>query len=733
MIKIYLVPALLLCSLYSLAQKDSSGKAALEEVTVSATRFAEKTSRIAQQVYILTEKKITDANQSTTADLLINSGAVFVQKSQFGGGSPVIRGFEANKVLMVVDGIRMNNAIYRGGHLQNIITIDNNVLQKAEILFGPSSVMYGSDALGGVMSFYTRAPKFSTSGKLLVSGNAALRYTSAANEKTVHADVNIGGKKLAGLTSFTFSDFDDLKQGSHYYSNYPEWGKRNFYVERINGIDSMIKNTNPEKQKFTGYRQYDLLQKLAFATGKVNHMINLQYSTSSDIPRYDRLTETTGAGVAKFAEWYYGPQERFLAAWQFNLPVSTFYDQSNISLAYQDIGESRHNRNYRSARISHRKERVNVYSLNADFKKNFIKDELGYGIEVNFNKVKSRADFENIVTGETGETDTRYPAGGSHTESYSVYGSLIHKFNKHFTANAGARFNRSLLKADFSDKSFFPFPFDDIAQQSNSITGSAALVYAKEFNYKISASVSNGFRVPNVDDLAKVFESTSSMLIIPNPSLKPEKTLNYELGAEKYFGKKVKLGVVAWYTNYTNALTLADATYKGASTINYNGGMASIKTTVNAAKAYNQGVQANFMADINAIFTVSSTITYTYGRIKEAGGKYPLDHIPPVYGKTSVIAKYKKIRAEVFALYNGKKATSDFNLRGEDNQLYSADPVNGYVPGWVTFNGNCAYQFNKNFKLQVSLENVANKYYRYFASGVSAPGINLGIAARYSF
>ena len=731
--KIYAVPALMLLPFCSFAQKDTSENLLLEDVTISATRFAEKTSRIAQQVHSITAKKITDANQSTTADLLLNSGAVFVQKSQFGGGSPVIRGFEANKVLMVVDGIRMNNAIYRGGHLQNILTIDNSILQKAEILFGPSSVMYGSDALGGVMSFYTKNPVFSNSGKTLVNGNAYLRYTSAANEKTAHADFNIGGQKFASLTSITFSDFDDLRQGSNYYDDYPQWGKRTFYVERINGIDSMVKNSNPQKQRFSGYQQYDLLQKFAFATGRLNHIINLQYSTSSDIPRYVRLTETTGAGIAKFAEWYYGPQERLLAAWQFNLPASKIYDQSQVSLSYQNIGESRHNRNYRSNRISHRKERVNVYAVNADFKKNFTKDELGYGIELLFNKVDSKANFENIATGETGETDTRYPADGSNTQSYSLYGSLIHKFSKNFTANAGARFNHSRLEADFSNKAFFPFPFDDIKQEASSLTGSAALVYAKELNYKISASVATGYRVPNVDDLAKVFESTSSTLIIPNPSLKPERTVNYELGAEKYFGKKIKLAVVAWYTDYTDALTVSDATYKGQPTVNYNGGIATVKTTVNAAKAFNKGINANFTAQVHSAITVFSTITYTYGRIKEAAGKYPLDHIPPVYGKTSVAGNFKKIRAEIFALYNGEKSSKDFNLRGEDNQVYSADPVKGLFPAWVTFNANCSYQFNKNFRMQLSMENIADKFYRYFASGVSAPGRNLGITARYSF
>ena len=94
-------------------------------------------------------------NPESSADMLQNTGNVLVQKSQGGGGSPMIRGFEANKLLLVIDGVRMNNAIYRSGHLQNAITVDNSVLDHTEIIFGPSSSLYGSDALGGVIHFHT--------------------------------------------------------------------------------------------------------------------------------------------------------------------------------------------------------------------------------------------------------------------------------------------------------------------------------------------------------------------------------------------------------------------------------------------------------------------------------------------------------------------------------------------------------------------------------------------------
>ncbi len=177
-----------------------------------------------------------------------------MQKSQGGGGSPVIRGFEANKVLLVIDGVRLNNAIFRGGHLQNVITMDNAILDKTEVLFGPASVVFGSDALGGVISFYTKKPTLSTiKNKLVTSSNAFVRYSSAYSEKAIHADISAGSNKIGSLTSFTYSDFNNLRQGKNYYTAYSDWGKRFFYTERINGKDSMLSNSNTAIQKPTGY------------------------------------------------------------------------------------------------------------------------------------------------------------------------------------------------------------------------------------------------------------------------------------------------------------------------------------------------------------------------------------------------------------------------------------------------------------------------------------------------
>ena len=736
--KMIVIPALLCFAVLTYAQEkravitdSSTSEINLNEITLSATRFAEHKKYIAQQVLTLNAKKMAFYNQQTTAELLTHSGSVLVQKSQLGGGSPVIRGFEANKVLIVVDGVRMNNAIFRGGHLQNIISMDNSILDKTEILFGPSSVMYGSDALGGVISFYTKKPLLSeTKGKTIFSGNAFFRYSSAYDEKTGHADLSVGGKMFGSLTSFTISDFGDLRQGSDYYSKFPDWGKRIFYVEQFNGVDSMVKNSHVNKQVQTGYKQYDLLQKFILKTGKVENVLNFQYSTSSDIFRYDRLTETTAAGIAKSAKWYYGPQERVLVAWTINLPKSGIYDLAQITTAYQQVKESRHNRNYKSTKLNHRIEKLNIGSLNADFTKKMKKTELGYGLEITYNKVKSGAYAENITTGVQSPLDTRYPDGGSNTQSYAAYITGLYKFSGKIIANVGLRYTHNRLNSKFNDTTFFPFPYRDIDQSSNSVTGNAGLVFLPAAGWKIAALVSTGFRTPNVDDMAKVFESGGGTLIVPNPNTKPEKTINYELSISKNIKNMFVVGATAWYTDYHDALSTDFSTFNGFPTVVYNGNTSQVVTVVNKKTAFVWGISGNIGAEINKHFSFSSVINYTYGRIKEHPKNYPLDHVAPLFGKTSFTVRFGKFSAEVFALYNGAKDSADYNLRGEDNQIYSADIVHGYTPSWVTANLRTEYHINKYAAIQFAVENIFDKYYRVFASGLSAPGRNFVITLR---
>ena len=411
----------------------------LDEVILSVSKQKETLSRIAEQVEVNKLTEIRRLSPQSSADLLAKFPGVRAQKSQSGGGSPVIRGMEANRVLLVVDGVRMNNAIYRSGHLQNSITVAPSILDRTEVVFGPSSVIYGSDALGGVIHYYTRSPKLSDKPDSRVG--LFSRYSSVNNEFTNQLNAEFQFKKWASFTSYTYSKFGDVQMGKNATHGYNDWGK---VFEYSNNTDTYynpipVLNDDPTLQQNTAYSQYDFLQKFYFELSeKTSLTLNFQNSNSTDIPRFDRLTEYSN-GELKFAEWYYGPQIRTLASAQLGIaPHKKWLNTGVITAAYQHIKESRINRKFNSLDRTYRKENVDVFSVNGDFRINLSKNanrNLMYGFEMAYNKVGSNAFGKTIavngseIIGFSGNFDvqTRYPDGGSSYASSAIYTlSLIH-------------------------------------------------------------------------------------------------------------------------------------------------------------------------------------------------------------------------------------------------------------------------------------------------------------------
>ena len=703
----------------------------MQEVVVSASRFEEKKKDVSQKIQVIGSKELQNMNQTSTADVLANSGNVMVQKSQLGGGSPIIRGFETNKVLIVLDGIRMNNAIYRGGHLQNVITMDNSIMDRVEIVFGPGSVVYGSDALGGVMSFTTKNPTLSYSDKVVVKANAYTRYMSAVNGYAAHANVSVGGKKFGSLTSFTFSQFGDLRQGANREPSVGNFGARPWYVQQFNGKDSMVVNADTNLQVGSGYSQYDLLQKFLFKQNDfVKHTVNFQYSTSSNIDRYDRLTLMSGS-KPKFGEWYYGPQKRLLASYTLELSKPTkLYEKARLVVGYQQIEESRIDRRFQKVDQNNRIENLDIISANLDFAKQIGKNEIRYGLEGWYNKVNSTAFVKDIETGIESPLDTRYASGGATMSSVAIYATHTLEISDKLILNDGLRFSNVSLNAKFTDTTFFNFPFKDAKQNNNALNGNIGLIYMPTEECRITTVFSTGFRAPNVDDLSKVFESTPGTINVPNPDLKPEYTYNGEIGISNTFGEWITASATGYYTLYSNALTVQNFTFEGQDSIMYAGQMSKVVATTNANKAYLYGLELALNGKINNNVSLYATYNYTHARIVTDSTAIPLDHIPPAFGKFGFQIIDNKFRADLFVNYAAWKRIADYNPSGEDNQAYALPEG---MPSWYTINARVSYQFNKHLGLQVACENILDQNYRVFASNISAPGRNFILTLRGSF
>lgn len=699
----------------------------LQPVNVYSTRFAENKKNIAQTIFNI-DKTLVQA-QSNTADALINSGALFVQKSQQGGGSPVIRGFEASRILLTIDGIRMNNAIYRAGHLQNIITIDNMSLDKMEVQFGPSSTVSGSDALGGSINMFTKNPLLSSNKTTQVSGNATVKYASAIEENRAHIDFNIGGKEWASLTSITYGKFGDVTQGNNRLEDYPDFGKKNFIVKRWGNTDSAFVNDNPNKQVNSGYKQIDVMQKFLYQpTANVQHILNLQFSNTNDIPRYDRLTELIGNNPV-FAEWNYGPQKRNLIAYHLKATkLNGYINEINVSVNYQDIEESRITRRFKSNNRDSRVEKVDVFGINIDAKHFGKNHTTQFGVESYMNFVSSAARRDNIVTGAVSRISTRYSDGPTRQHTNAIYFQHSYNINKFLTLNDGIRLSHVKLDAIFADTTLLHFPFNRATQYNTAITGNIGLVFNKN-NFRVAAIFNTGFRSPNVDDLTKVFDTRTGYVVVPNASLKPEFTYNAEINISHKI-KNFNYGVSLFNTWFKNAIVVDKFTFNGADSINFQGVKSGVFAPQNKAKAvvYGYNVYANYSFTKSFIF--EAMYNYTYGDFTNAGSTVPLDHIPPAYGKVSLNKVASKWYANANVLFNSWKRVEMYNPFGEDNLQYATKDG---MPSWYTINLYLGYTFYKKLKLNVAVENLLDRNYRYFASGISAPGRNFIISLTSSF
>lgn len=698
----------------------------MDEVVVSVSKWTQEQKDVVQKVKSISTKEIALQNPQTAADLLGVSGKVFIQKSQQGGGSPMIRGFSTNRLLYVVDGVRMNTAIFRSGNLQNVISLDPFAIERTEVMFGPSSAIYGSDAIGGVMNFQTLSPQYSFDNKILFKSHAFSRYSSANSEKTVHADFNIGFKRWAFVTSISHNNYGDLIMGS----KGPDEYLRPFYVERQDTLDVQVNNENQKKQIPTAYKQYNIMQKVAL---KLNENIELDYgfhySETSEYSRYDRHIRYKN-GNARYAEWNYGPQKWMMNNFNLNYKNShKLFDEINFKAAQQYFEESRINRDINDDTRYIRIEKVDAYSINTDFKKVINrKTRFFYGLEFVYNDVNSIGIDQNIKTNTSSDGASRYP--NSNWSSYAAYISYHKDLYKKIHLQSSLRYNLFAIAAQF-DTSFYAFPFSTANINNAATTGSIGIKYTKNENTAIHLNLSTGFRAPNIDDMGKVFDSAPGTVTVPNRDLKAEYAYNAELGFVKILFEQLKLDVAAYYTLLDNSMVRRAFNFNGLDSIMYDGELSKVEAIQNAANTKVYGIQFGFEWKPIKRITISSDINFQKGEEElDNGNISPSRHAAPTFGNSKINYTFKNFVIEVNSQYS---ASVKFNNLAEEEktktEIYAIDE-NGkpWSPSWYTLNIKSMYKIHDKLNLSVGIENITDQRYRYYSSGIAAAGRNYVIS-----
>lgn len=698
----------------------------LKEAEVNYNRWEENQKEIPIKIVKIDKKEIELLNSQTSADILQNSSKAYVQKSQMGGGSPMIRGLSTNRILLVVDGVRMNTAIFREGNVQNVISIDANSLESTEIVLGPGSVVYGSDALGGVIDYHTLTPQFKNSGLSAFESNYLIRTSSANFEKTANFNFQWRAKNLSIITSISATDYDDLRMGS---TDVPEY-LRPTYQETINGKDSTLINSDPRNQVGSAYQQLNILQKIRYRpTSKLDISYTLNYATSSDIPRYDRLTQTDANNSLRFADWSYGPQNWMMN----NLQLQSYYktrmfDRAKVTLAYQNFEESRIDRRMNNSSRRTRTENLNATSANIDFDKSLTeKTKLFYGAEYIFNFLNSIGEREDIFDGSISPTDSRYPDNSTWT-SYASYANLRTHLRDRLTLNAGLRANFIQIRGDIDSKTL-NLPFDNIDQDYNAINGSIGLAYLINKSTDIKFNLSNGFRAPNIDDAAKIFESGDGIIVVPNPDLRPEYLYSADIGITKTWNSRLKFEFNAHVSLLKNILVKDDFQINGQDSILIDGQMNQIQALQNRDQAVIYGAQAALVYKVTKQLGFETSYAFNRG---ETNLGENLRHISPDFGLSGIRYSTEKLSLFLYAQYNSELSNERLAPSELDKPDYYAKDNNGlpYSPSWTTLNFRSTYRINQNISAQFGIDNILNKGYRTYSSGISASGINFVLALR---
>ncbi|MBB3696591.1 TonB-dependent receptor [Flammeovirga yaeyamensis] len=731
---------------------------ALNEVVIGANKWEEEKKEVPQQIVEFDKKSIELNQPMTSADILSQSGEIFVQKSQLGGGSPMIRGFAANQVLLVVDGVRMNNAIYRNGNLQSIITIDPNTIEKAEVLFGPASVMYGSDALGGVMDFHTIQPQFSENDELLFFGEAKLSGNTAAKERSGHLQINLSKNKWAYFGAVSNTVFDDLSSGKNAPTDAYTFGWKTFTTYQNDHQDFVKANSDIYSQTPSGYQQWNTLQKLAFRPNKhLEMMYTFSFSNSSNIPRYDRLTElndviqedgskvgvtmeeiidiqnnqlitSSGLTTPKFAEWYYGPQlwmmNNFRMKWK---ELDGIANGLSIIAGHQKIEESRYQRKFDDKDKLSDQVGLDLFHLNIDANKQLNNEwEIFYGVEGTMNFVASNAHTTNIETGEQKAAIPRYAGGGSEMHTYAAYFTTKKRWTEHLTMTAGLRYSQTLLNADYSDavSQSLQLPYQDVSQNVGSLTGSLGLAYHSNNGWQLNTQISKGFKAPNIDDVAKVYNPAKDDLVVPNSNLKPTDVYSVDITIQKSY-RNLQFGMTTFYSRLHNAMVRQEGTFNGKDSLIIDGEQYAVLMLQNTGTADIAGISSFVKYQFMQYFELGGNVTYTYG--KDLQNNTSLRHVPPVFGQTKLAFKKKRWVANAVFDFSGGIAFEDLAPSEQGKPyLYSK---NGSL-SWWTLGVNSSYRINNYLQVIGGVDNLFDLNYRTYSSGINAPGRNFKLTVK---
>lgn len=651
-----------------------AGDDALDEITVIGARRVIATSDVALSVTsadrdrVTTEKLVTDALRSLTG--------VTVQQTTPGQGAPIIRGLKGSAILHLVDGMRLNNAIFRAAPTPWLALVPVSSVERLEVVRGAPAALYGSEAVGGVVQSVSRLPVFATES-LNHTGEGLVAFDTAESLRSVWASFDAGTRKLAASIS----------------AEYLETGDR-----RIGGGERLAPSG------YTAKAVRAVLSATPSATS--SWFVDLHYLEQPETPRIDELVPGFGQVEPSSAEFFFAPNRRAFAHIQ---RQSRWRDLDlKLDAAWQRIDDDRRTRNFGSTERRFETNRSDLYGL--AFSASGRVDSWSWiaGADLYYDEVSSARNAVDLVSGAIADLAPRFPDGSTVGQA-GLFVSGSRKIGTRHRLNVGVRYTD--LRIDLPDGTSI---------RPGRASGDLGWITEWRDGLQLVATIGSGFRAPNIADLGTLGERPGNRFNIPNPVLGSEHATHGDLGL-RFFGERVSGEVRVFALRYSDRIV---SVATGASTPDGR----DVVQSVNAASASLRGIEGVVRVRINDAVSLATRIARTYGEQDVAGATEPADRIPPVQARVDL--EWLINDAWTFDTWLVAAGRQD-RLSARDVDDVRIDPDG--TPGWTATGARVRWTDGDAWRVDVGIDNLFDKRYREHGSGIDAPGRNLSLTLRLSW
>ncbi len=673
---------MLAVSINAFAEDDKREVEDLSPLQVTSGKTATATNDTASAVTVVTRDEISQKPNALLSDLLREEAGVYIQQTTPGQGIPIIRGLKGSQNVHLIDGMRLNTAFFRNSPNQYMALVDPFMTEQIEVVRGPASVLYGGDALGGVVNVITHTPDF-VGKEMQLTGQMFTSFDTADDKWLSHIDVDYGNEKIATTLGLSYQDIG----------------------ERTTGAGQSI--------PFTAYSARAFNNKWVFNTSEDSRwLFDVQYLHQPATPRVDDLVAGFGQSEPDSSVFLFRPNERLFSHLAYaSQRATSWYDTANVHISYQKIKDNRFKKSFGSSDIDTEQNASELLSFQTDFSKEFSDQSmLVYGLDAYHDTIRSarqRTTDSGVVT----IREPRFPDDSTmrHIGLFADY----HMYAGDHEFTLGARYSDYLIDLNS------PAISDDRLDLTD-FTWHASWLFKLNENHRLFANLGRGFRPPNIFDLGQVGERPGNRFNVINPNLNPETVLSFDFGW-KHAGNGWQAELVGFVSDYQDVISSVLTGEQDA-----NGFDIVQSQNIDEVRIWGIEAELNYYFDNGG--QVFATATHTYGTEDTPEGSGPADRIPPTFG----VLGYQQSISNAWHIKSQIRYAATQDRLSERDQ---GDPrINPFgTGGFVVYDTHFTWYSDHDYRIRMGIENLFDKKYREHASGLDAPGRNYHVSFHYQF